>query len=131
MFDPGLGSAFSGDMFDDALGTVPLVEQGRKAAGVDVSLLSPDELVAGVLGLEEARRLLDAAEGHLLAELDKRPRLRPTSGSPPVAGWPARRPCRPGWPAVGSRSAWLCQVGWRWWTRRSSTGASAGTTPEC
>ncbi len=48
-------------MFD----SVALVEQGRKAAGADVSLLSDSEVLEGMLALEEARRLVDAAEGHL------------------------------------------------------------------
>jgi hypothetical protein len=55
-------------MFDH----VALTEQGRKAAGADASLCSDDELLEVVLGLEEARRLIDAAEGHALAELEAR-----------------------------------------------------------
>lgn len=55
-------------MFD----LVAITEQSRKAADADASLCSDDELLDAVLGLEEARRLIDAAEGHALAELEAR-----------------------------------------------------------
>jgi hypothetical protein len=55
-------------MFDP----VALTEQSRKAADADASLCSDEELLDAVLGLEEARRLIDAAEGHALAQLEAR-----------------------------------------------------------
>ena len=53
-------------------GRVELVELSRKAAGADALLASDTELCDGVLALEEVRRLVDAAEAHVLAELDAR-----------------------------------------------------------
>jgi Domain of unknown function (DUF222) len=49
-----------------------VVDRCRKAAVVDVSLGSNDELRAAVLELERARSALDAVEGHCLAELEAR-----------------------------------------------------------
>jgi hypothetical protein len=89
MFDATFGS-----VFDDALGTVPLVEQAGKAAGADVSFLCDDELFAGVAAVEEARRLLDATEGHLLAELDKRAAAEAEFGLS-TGGWLAREATLP------------------------------------
>jgi hypothetical protein len=77
-------------MFDG----VALVEQGRKAAGADASLLSRDELTAGVLALEEARRLVDAAEGHLLAELERQAVCEAEFGLS-SGGWLAREAMLP------------------------------------
>ena len=49
-----------------------LEEQTRKAAGADVALASDDELVAAVKSLEASRAMLEAAEAHVLGELDVR-----------------------------------------------------------
>lgn len=51
---------------------VALGETGRKLAALDPSLAGDEALVEGVRALEELRRLVDAAEAHLLAELDAR-----------------------------------------------------------
>jgi hypothetical protein len=55
-------------MFDE----VVLLEASAKAAGLDASLVSDDELFDGVAAVERARVLLDAAEAHLLGEIDAR-----------------------------------------------------------
>ena len=49
-----------------------LTELTRKTAGLDARLGVDDELFIGVIALEHARRMVDAAEAHLLAELDAR-----------------------------------------------------------
>src|SRR5579862_9872253 len=49
-----------------------LAEQCRKAAGADVGLAGDDELCQAVAELAVARSALDAAEGHVLAELEAR-----------------------------------------------------------
>ncbi len=77
-------------MFDH----VALVEQGRKAAGTDVSLLSDRELCEAALALEEQRRLTDAAEGHVLAELEKRSVCERDHGLS-TGGWLAREAMLP------------------------------------
>ncbi len=51
---------------------VDLLETGRKAAGVDASLGSDGELFDAARSLEALRCAVDAAEGHVLAELDRR-----------------------------------------------------------
>ncbi len=53
-------------MFD----STELAEQCRKAAGADVGLAGDDELCDAIRELAVARSALDAAEGHVLAELD-------------------------------------------------------------
>jgi hypothetical protein len=77
-------------MFDN----VALVEQGRKAAGADASLLSTGELFDAVKAVEEARRLLDATEGHLLAEAEKRAACETEFGLS-TGGWLAREAMLP------------------------------------
>ncbi len=49
-----------------------LTESAGKAAGADPQLASDDELFDTVLGLEQIRRRVDAAEAHALAELEAR-----------------------------------------------------------
>ena len=49
-----------------------VAEQCRKAAGADVGLAGDDELCDAVRELAVARSALDAAEGHVLAELEAR-----------------------------------------------------------
>jgi hypothetical protein len=77
-------------MFDH----VALTEQGRKAAGVDASLLSDRELCEAALAFEEARRLVDAGEGHVLAELEKRSVCERDHGLS-TGGWLAREAMLP------------------------------------
>jgi hypothetical protein len=55
-------------MFD----VVGLLETSGKAAGDDARLFADQELFDAAEGLERVRALLDAAEGHVLAELDAR-----------------------------------------------------------
>ena len=55
-------------MFD----MLDLVGFCQKAAGVEVSFASDDELLAGVKALAAARAAFDAAELHVLGELDRR-----------------------------------------------------------
>ena len=55
-------------MFD----IVDLVGFCQKAAGAEVSFASDDELLAGVKALAAARAAFDAAELHVLGELDRR-----------------------------------------------------------
>jgi hypothetical protein len=49
-----------------------LAEQCRKAAGAEVGLAGDDQLLVAVRELGVARSALDAAEGHVLAELEAR-----------------------------------------------------------
>ncbi len=49
-----------------------LAESNRRAALADVCTASDDELCAAAIALEQARASLDAAEGHVLAELEVR-----------------------------------------------------------
>jgi hypothetical protein len=49
-----------------------LAESGRRAALADVHTASDDDLCAAAIALEQARASLDAAEAHVLAELDVR-----------------------------------------------------------
>ena len=49
-----------------------LTELTRKAAGVDARLGVDGELFTAVVALEQARRFVDAAEAHVLAEIDTR-----------------------------------------------------------
>jgi hypothetical protein len=49
-----------------------LVESGRKVAGLDPALAGDDELFEAARALETLRSLVDAAESHVLAELDAR-----------------------------------------------------------
>src|SRR5437868_3318246 len=72
-------------MFDG----VGLVELSGKAAGDDARLCSDDELFAGVLAIERARALLDAAEAHVVAEIDARGASESAWGMTTVA-WLAR-----------------------------------------
>ena len=62
MFETGPGGGEVGE----------LVDRCRKAALIDMSLGSNDELRAAVVDLEAARAALDALEGHCLAELEAR-----------------------------------------------------------
>jgi Domain of unknown function (DUF222)/HNH endonuclease len=55
-------------MFD----STDVAERCRKAAGADVGLAGDDELCDAVRELAAARSALDAAEGHVLAELEAR-----------------------------------------------------------
>jgi Domain of unknown function (DUF222) len=55
-------------MFDVA----EMTELNRKAAGADLHFASDDELLAAALGLVTARAALDAADSHVLAELEAR-----------------------------------------------------------
>ncbi len=55
-------------MFD----TIELEELHRKAAGDDLALASDDELLAAATSMARARAAFDAAELHLLGELDAR-----------------------------------------------------------
>jgi hypothetical protein len=55
-------------MFD----LVPMLERARKLASVDPSMQSATDLCESALGIEQLRGQLDAAEAHLLAELDAR-----------------------------------------------------------
>ena len=55
-------------MFD----IVDLVRHCQKAAGSEVSFASDDELLAGVKAMATARAAFDAAELHVLGELDRR-----------------------------------------------------------
>jgi hypothetical protein len=70
------------------------VEQGRKAAGADVALLSDRELCEAALAFEEARRLVDAGEGHVLAELERRSVCERDHGLS-TGGWLAREAMLP------------------------------------
>jgi hypothetical protein len=54
------------------MGGAGIVEVCRKAAREDVSVASDDELLAAALELEDARSAVDAAEAHVLAELEAR-----------------------------------------------------------
>jgi hypothetical protein len=73
---------------------VALTEQGRKAAGTDASLLSDAELCDAALALEEQRRLTDAAQGHVLAELERRAVCERDHGLS-TGGWLAREALLP------------------------------------
>src|SRR5579871_6713585 len=62
-------------MFDEvptAEELVHLRDAARQAAVVDVELLDDHALMGGALVLTEARAALEAAEGHVLAELERR-----------------------------------------------------------
>ncbi|WP_334143765.1 HNH endonuclease signature motif containing protein [Rhabdothermincola sp.] len=73
---------------------VGLAETGRKLAALDASLADDEALLEGVQALEELRRALDAAEGHLLAELERRGVCDREFGSG-TAGWLAREAMLP------------------------------------
>ena len=51
---------------------VELAERCRKVAGVDVTLAGDAELLAAAVHLESVRAAVDAAAGHVMAELDAR-----------------------------------------------------------
>ena len=62
-------------MIEHMFGSVDLdgvTEACRKAAGVDASMVSDDELTVAVVEVERARRALDACSAHVSAELDAR-----------------------------------------------------------
>ncbi len=69
-------------MFD----TVDLVERCGKLAGADAVLATDHELLAAAVDLEAARRRLDAAQAHVLAELHSRGTTLTEHGLP-VGGW--------------------------------------------
>ncbi len=65
---------------------VDLVERCSKAADADVVLAGDDELLAAATDLEAARRRLDAAQAHVLAELHARGTTLTEHGLP-VGAW--------------------------------------------
>ena len=70
----------------------------RKTASIDATLLDGDELTGSLLELEDARRLIDAAVGHLLAELEHRDQCVDEHGLQ-TASWFARETRTPIGPA--------------------------------
>lgn len=59
-------------MIEHMFDAVELVERSRKAAAVNASACSDDDLLDGVAAIEAARRALDAAECSVVAELEAR-----------------------------------------------------------
>jgi len=63
---------FEGFGSDQSVALDVLERVGGVVARGDVTGMSDDELLGGVGAVERARRLLDASEAHLLAELESR-----------------------------------------------------------
>ncbi len=72
------------DAFDDG-GHLAALAACRTAARADVTGLSDDELLAAAAAWEQARAALDAAQGHVLAELETRDVCDREAGLPTVA----------------------------------------------
>jgi hypothetical protein len=77
---------------------VEAAELCRKAASIDATLLDGEELTGSLLELEDARRLVDAAMGHLSAELEHRDQCVDDYGLQ-TASWFARETHGPIGPA--------------------------------
>ncbi len=80
---------------------VELAEAARKAAGADVALVSDAELCDAVVELAAARAAVEAAEAHVLAELDVRGATDREFGSPTL--WWVTAQTRAPRPAVAAR----------------------------
>lgn len=82
-------------MIEHMFGSVDLealVEVCLKAAGVDARLCPDDELTGAATALESARRALDAASVHVLAELESRKVCDRVHGLP-TSRWVEHRTC--------------------------------------
>ncbi len=80
---------------------VELAEAARKAAGADVALVSDAELCDAVVELAAARAAVEAAEAHVLAELDVRGATDREFGSPTL--WWVTAQTRAPRPVVAAR----------------------------